>query len=344
LSLGLFIGAWALTGGVRRYALATRLLDLPNARSSHSIPTPRGGGMAIVVMALLTLPLLGWLGALSWSTVSGMVGGGALVAAVGFVDDHGHIRARWRLTGQFAAAAWIVTQLGGAPDISFLGRILGSGWVSHVLATFYLVWLSNLFNFMDGIDGIAGVETLTVCAGAALTSLLVLPGNSQWLAPVVIASATLGFLVWNWPPAKIFMGDAGAAFLGLILGALSLDAARTEPRLFWSWAILSGVFIVDATVTLIRRVLRREKFYEAHRSHAYQHAAVRWGGHRPVTITVGAITLGWLFPIALMAGLGLLDGLVATLIAYAPLVAVALWLDAGRPNGGKRSKMAARSI
>ena len=285
--------------------------------------------MAIVVVVLLSLPVLGWVGALSWPAVVGWLGGGALVAAIGFADDHGHIAPRWRLLGQFAAAAWIVTQLGGAPDVAVFHYLLHGGWTSHVLATIYLVWLTNLFNFMDGIDGIAGVETLTVCVGAALLSVLTFPGQSLWLAAVVLASATLGFLVWNWPPARIFMGDAGAGFLGLMLGALSLENAKAEPRLFWSWVILLGVFIVDATVTLIRRVVRREKFYEAHRSHAYQRAALRWRGHRRVTILVGVINLCWLLPIALLVGLGVVDGLIATVIAYTPLVVIALWLGAG---------------
>lgn len=328
VAIGLFLGAWALTGRFLRYALATSLLDVPNVRSSHTIATPRGGGIAIVIMVLLALPILAGLGALSWSTVLGLAGGGTLVSAIGFADDHRDIPPQWRLVGQFAAAAWIVSELGGSPDIPILGRVFESGLMGNVLATIYLVWLCNLFNFMDGIDGIAGVETLTVCAGAALISLVVLPG-SQWFAPVAFASGTLGFLVWNWPPARIFMGDAGSAFLGLMLGALSLDSARADPRLFWSWAILLGVFIVDATLTLIRRVLRRERYYEAHRSHAYQIAAARSRAHRPVTIAVGAINLLWLFPIAFLVGLGTLDGLLSTLIAYTPLVIVALRLDAG---------------
>ena len=336
LSLALFFGAWILTGRVRRYALATRLLDLPNERSSHTIATPRGGGIAIVVMTILALPILGWLGALDWSTVAGLVGGGLLVAAISFADDRNHIAPQWRLVGQFAAAIWIMVQLGGAPHIPILGQVMNGGWIGNFAVTLYLVWLSNLFNFMDGIDGIAGIETLTVCLGAAVISYVVLRGTDQWLSPVVVAAATLGFLVWNWPPAKIFMGDSGAAFLGLMLGALSLDAAKRDPRLFWCWVILLGVFIVDATITLCRRVSRRERFYEAHRSHAYQHAALRWRAHRPVTLFVGAVNLLWLLPWALLVGLGRLDALWGVSAAYVPLVLIALWLGAGSP-GSKKS-------
>ena len=128
------------------------------------------------------------------------------------------------------------------------------------------------------------------------------------------------------------MGDAGSGFLGLMLAVLSLQAGWVVNRLFWSWVILLGVFVVDATVTLIRRMAHGERFYEAHRSHAYQHAAVHRGAHMPVTLAVGVINLCWLLPVALMVALGWLDGLLGVLIAYAPLVVAAVRLKAGRPS------------
>ena len=128
------------------------------------------------------------------------------------------------------------------------------------------------------------------------------------------------------------MGDVGSGFLGLMLAALSLQAAGVVPTLFWSWVILLGAFVVDATVTLIRRVARGERFYEAHRSHAYQHAALRWHGHLPVTLAVGAIDLCWLLPIALLVAIGSLDGLLGVFIAYTPMVAAVLWLKGGKPS------------
>ena len=331
LPFGVFVAAWWLTGRFRRYAQARQLLDVPDMRSSHVVPTPRGGGVAIVLSALTALPVLGALGALAWSTLWGLLGGGALVALIGFVDDHGHIAPRWRLIGHLAAATWVLAWLGGLPPLSILGFVLKPGWVGNGLAVLYLVWVLNLTNFMDGIDGIAGVETITVSLGGVLLYLVAVPGNTPWLAPLVLTSATLGFLVWNWPPAKIFMGDAGSGFLGLMLAALSLQAAWVAPALFWSWVILLGAFIVDATVTLVRRVARRERFYEAHRSHAYQHATMR-RSHASVTLAVGAINLCWLLPVALLVALGSLDGLLGVFVAYAPLVAAALWLKAGTPS------------
>jgi Fuc2NAc and GlcNAc transferase len=204
------------------------------------------------------------------------------------------------------------------------------GWVTTVLMTIYLVWLVNLYNFMDGIDGIAGAEAVTVTVAAAgLYGLVGIPAPAG-MVPGLLAAAAAGFLVWNFPRARIFMGDAGSGFLGLMLGACSVLAALQAPALFWAWQILLGVFLVDATVTLLRRVLRGERFYEAHRSHAYQHAARRVGSHRPVTRAVVAIDVVWLLPMAALVATGRLEPLYGIAIAYAPLIALALYYNAGR--------------
>jgi Fuc2NAc and GlcNAc transferase len=193
----------------------------------------------------------------------------------------------------------------------------------------YLVWLLNLYNFMDGIDGIAGMEALTVCLCGAVLYILCLPEGNDWVVPLLMAGAVAGFLVWNFPRARIFMGDAGSGFIGIMLGAMSVYAGYVSPELFWAWLILLGAFIVDATVTLVRRGLRGEKVYEAHRSHAYQHAARKAGSHIPVTLAFAGINLLWLFPLAVLVTLGRLDGFAGLVIAYVPLVVGAMWFKAG---------------
>lgn len=319
----------ALTALLRRYALARSLMDIPNARSSHTVPTPRGGGVAIVLSFLLALPLAAALGGMSWALAFALLGAGGWVAAVGFLDDHGHIAARWRLLAHFAGAVWALAWLGGLPPLTLFGAVVDLGWLGHVCAAFYLVWLLNLYNFMDGIDGIAGVEAVTVCVGGAL--LYALLGQPLLaLVPLLLAVASAGFLYWNFPPAKIFMGDAGSGFLGLVLGILSLQAAWVAPQLVWSWLILLAVFVVDATWTLLRRLLRGYKVYEAHRSHGYQYASRRHAGHLPVTVAVLAINLGWLLPLALWVGMGYLDGLLGFVLASGPLVFLAIRYDAGK--------------
>ncbi|WP_207886329.1 glycosyltransferase family 4 protein [Pseudomonas sp. 30_B] len=317
-----------LTGVLRRYALARSIIDVPNARSSHTIPTPRGGGVSIVVSFLLALPLAAVFGSAGWPVVLALLGAGAGIALLGFLDDHGHIAARWRLLGHFSGTAWALFWLGGLPSLSVLGVELDLGWAGYLLAALYLVWLLNLYNFMDGIDGIASIEAICVCVGGAL--LYALSGHVHDAAlPLLLAAAVAGFLFWNFPPARIFMGDAGSGFLGIVLGILSLQAAWVESQLFWSWLILLGVFIVDATFTLLRRLLRGDKVYEAHRSHAYQYASRQFGRHLPVTLAVGLINLLWLLPIALWVCSGELDGVLGILLAYTPLLLLAVKFRAG---------------
>lgn len=330
-----------LTGWLRRYALARSLLDIPNARSSHSEPTPRGGGVAIVVSFLLALSLLAGMGLIVWPLAWALLGAGAGIAVQGFLDDHGHIAARWRLLGHFVAAIWALFWLGGLPPVVMFGFTVELGWLGHVLAAVYLVWLLNLYNFMDGIDGIASVEAICVCLGGALLYFLWnIAGSTQtteFLVPLILAAAVAGFLFWNFPPARIFMGDAGSGFLGITLGVLSLQAAWVAPQFLWSWLILLGVFVVDATFTLLRRLLRGDRVYEAHRSHAYQYASRRFGGHLSVTLAVTALNLLWLLPIALWVVWGGLDGLVGLVIAYAPLIGLAVKYKAGELESRKRS-------
>ena len=318
-----------LTWLLRRYALAKSLMDIPNARSSHSVPTPRGGGVAIVVTFLALLPLLGWTGWLGWPSVIGLFGGGAWVAIVGFLDDHGHIAARWRLLAHFIGAGWVLAWLPALPQLALAGYNLDLGLVGYGLAALMLVWLLNLYNFMDGIDGIASIEAITVCVGGALLYALIgIPMLAA--APLLLAACVGGFLVWNFPPARIFMGDAGSGFLGLILGGMTLQAAWATPQLLWSWLILLGVFIVDATFTLLRRLLRGDRVYEAHRSHAYQYASRHYGAHLPVTLAVLAINVLWLLPWACIVALGYVDGLLALLISWLPLVLLAVRFNAGQ--------------
>lgn len=322
------LGAFLLTALIRRYALS-RLMDIPNARSSHSVPTPRGGGVAIVCAFLVALTGLWFSGLVAGDDYLALAGGGLLVALIGFIDDHRHVPARWRLLGHFAAAVWILAWLDGLPLMVVAGLPICSPWLLLPVAAVYLVWLLNLYNFMDGIDGIAALEAIAVCL--AMCAIYLIGGHGQAvIVPLLLVAAVVGFALWNFPPAKIFMGDAGSGFLGLTLGALSLQGAWLQADYLWAWVIVLGVFVVDATVTLLRRLLNGEKVYQAHRSHAYQHAARRLGRHLPVTLASVAITLGWLLPVALcVVRLGL-DGVLGVVIGYLPLVGLALWYGAGR--------------
>ncbi|WP_285430511.1 glycosyltransferase family 4 protein [Pseudomonas sp. fls2-241-R2A-110] len=331
LLLAVFVVSWGLTLVLRRYALANSLMDTPNERSSHSVPTPRGGGVAIVVSFLLALLILRGLDLMSLATLVGLLGSGLLVALIGFADDHGHIAARWRLLGHFAASIWALYWLGGSPGVTVFGLTLDPGWIGNILFVLYLVWMLNLYNFMDGIDGLASAEAISVCLGMLLVYWFSANLELAW-GPLALVAAVAGFLCWNYPPAKIFMGDAGSGFLGIVLAGMSIEAASRSPELLWSWLIMLGVFIVDATWTLMRRLLRGEKVYEAHRSHGYQYASRKHRSHKTVTLASIAINFVWLMPLSIAVASGWIPGFFGMVVAYAPLLFIARTYKAGEPE------------
>jgi Fuc2NAc and GlcNAc transferase len=323
-----FLASALLTALVRRYLLRRRVLDIPNGRSSHSVPTPRGGGLSIVAVFLLTVLLLMQRGTISTSLGSALIGGGLAVAIAGFLDDHFPLPARLRLLIHFAAGGWALWQFNGMAPLPLGWMVWDLGWVGALVALVGLAWMINLYNFMDGIDGLAGLEAVSASGLGGL--LLVWSGFGGLAAGAfALTGASAGFLVWNWPPARIFMGDVGSGFLGFVFGVLVIASVRERPSLLWPWLILLSVFIVDSTVTLMRRLITGARWYEAHCSHAYQHAARRWGSHSKVTLTIAAINAVWLFPLAWAACVWPVAGPVFALIAMAPLVYTALRYDAG---------------
>lgn len=323
-----------LTYLLRVYALKNNIIDTPNSRSSHVIPTPRGGGVAIVVSFLIGIMLFYFQGYLALLPTVALIISGGVIALVGFWDDHGHIAARWRLLAHFSAAAFLLFCLGGFPALTISGYTIDLGLFGSVFGLLFLVWMLNLYNFMDGIDGLASAEAVIACIGAIVIYLI--SGNhielDSYLVLWLLASTVLGFLLWNFPPAKIFMGDAGSGFLGLIIGSLAISAGWIETKFFFCWLILLGLFIVDATWTLVRRVLGGFKVYEAHRSHGYQIASRKFKRHLPVTLLAIAINVVWLFPIALLVGLNIVNPIIALIVSYIPLLYVDYKLNAGINN------------
>lgn len=328
LILGSLTATLLLTGGFRRYALSRSLVDIPNVRSSHQVPTPRGGGLALVMVALVALGVLVGLGDISMPVFLALGGAGLMVAIVGFLDDHAHVPARWRLLVHFLAAGWGVYWLNGLPELVIWQQPVDLGVAGDLIAVVFLVWLLNLYNFMDGINGIAGIELVTIAFGGVLVGGVAGTWDAGPLLAVLIAGG-LGFLVWNFPHARIFMGDACSGFLGLILGLIAVWQGTLRPELFMAWVILLGTFVVDATVTLLRRIVRGEAFYEAHRSHAYQVASRHYASHTPVSLAVGLINLAWLTPMATLVFTSSLPALLVLVLAWVPLVVVALWFRAG---------------
>ncbi|MEY4683906.1 MAG: hypothetical protein RLZ25_365 [Pseudomonadota bacterium] len=332
--LGVFIvlallSGWA-TGWVRHYALI-RLLDVPNDRSSHTRPTPRGGGLGIVVV-LVVSGLMAFAAGLLPASLALALSAAIPLAIIGFIDDHGDVPARWRFLVQVISAIWAIYWIGGLEMLRIGGLDLHLGVLGYPFGILVMVWMLNLFNFMDGIDGIEASEVIFI--GLA-SSLLI--GGGITLAPapelltlVAISGATFGFLLWNWPPARIFMGDVGSGVLGFLLALLMLQSAVSGKLSLVIWVILSGVFLVDATVTLLIRLTQGERWYQAHRSHAYQHASRRFGNHRTVTLGVLAINLFWLLPMAFIAQMKPELEFLVMLVALSPLAYAGIRLGAGR--------------
>lgn len=282
--------AYFLTALVRFYALKKNILDIPNERSSHSIVTPRGGGLAIVATFIFTLLFMVAFEVVSVNIAAALVGGGFLIAAIGWLDDKNSVSPRLRLAVHFLAAVWALYWLDGFTQMELGFTTIQLGWAGSVIAAVGIVWLINLYNFMDGIDGIAGTEAICVALGAGV---LLFWGGSTGLAWVclTLAIAVGGFLVWNWSPAKIFMGDVGSGFLGFTFAVLALWSENAGAVPFIIWLLLLGVFIIDATITLIKRMSKGEKLYEAHRSHVYQLAVQAGYSHKQVTLTVLLINI-----------------------------------------------------
>jgi Fuc2NAc and GlcNAc transferase len=287
---GAALASAALTGWLRQLALARRWLDVPNERSSHSTPTPRGGGLAFAITVLAGVLVGGAAGTLSARTVIGIGGGGALVAVIGWIDDHRQLSQQLRAVGQIAAAAWALAWLGGMPSLSLGAERIALGGAGVPIALLVIVWAINLYNFMDGIDGLAASEAVSVgIAGGVLAWLAGDPALG--VLSLLVAASGAGFLYWNWPPARIFMGDVGSGFLGFMFGALAVLGERRATVPLLLWLLLGGVFVGDATVTLIRRLVRGDRWYAAHRTHAYQRAVAAGRTHRQVTLRVLLLNL-----------------------------------------------------
>ena len=323
-----FAAAGALTGFIRAYALWKNILDIPGSRSSHAIPTPRGGGLAIVVVFVAILIVLKVMHIIHTGLFISIFGSSIPIATIGMWDDYKNVRPLIRLPVHFLAAIWIILWSGYIGELTFGKYHVNLDWFGIVLTVLALMWLLNLYNFMDGIDGLASIETITVAVGAAA----LLFGNldvSSTIVLIFLACATAGFLLWNWHPAKIFLGDAGSGFLGICIGALCVHTLNEGSLSVWVWIILLAVFLVDATVTLIRRLLRGQRIYQAHRDHAYQHAARACGSHATVTVSVLLINVLWLWPLAYIANRHQILAMPLCVLALAPLVLISLHWRAG---------------
>ncbi len=329
----MFLLALGIALVVSRKARFFGLLDVPNTRSSHIKPTPRGGGLGIFIAVTLGV----WFSTtyqhvqIIWKYM--LIGAGA-VAIVGLWDDIRSVSARLRLTVHVFAAALLVLAFPNDAKIQLVSGVSIAGLPALLLSAIGAVTLINVFNFMDGIDGLAASEAVFVTGAGALI-LKMFGGNPQTPVAVVcvlVAAASAGFLLLNWAPARIFMGDVGSGFLGFAIAALALWSMVEHLMAFWTWMILGGVFVADASVTFFRRLFRGENVASAHRMHGYQRLARLWCSHKRVTLLATAINCFWLLPLAVVATAKPVYAPIVAGIAVIP-IGVAAWIvGAGLPD------------
>ncbi len=306
--------SWAAVAVLRPVLIRYRVVDAPNARSSHSAPKPRGAGLGLLTVALPAWAASGLMLEAPGGTWTVLVLALALAAA-SFVDDVRGLPALPRFAAQGLAVALGLAAFDAGPV--FQGLL--PPWLDGLMAGLLWLWFVNLFNFMDGIDGITGVETISLGLGLALIAPLAGFPAGQVLPGLVLAAAAAGFLVWNWAPSKVFLGDVGSVALGYLLGWLLLLAAAEGQ---WVAAlILPAYYLADATLTLLARLLRREKIWQAHKQHAYQRAVQRGWSH--------ARTAGWIAAgngLLILCALAAAAGLPWAALASASMVVFAmLW-------------------
>jgi len=271
----ILITSFAGTFLILKIAVRKNILDIPNIRSSHTQPTPRGGGLAIVISWYIGLAALRYIGMIESDLFFALLSG-AVLATISFLDDLFDIKPGLRILFQIVTVMSGLFFIGGFKVIYLSGTILNYPVILTFLAILGGVWFINLFNFLDGIDAYASTETLLV----ALGMLLVL--NNPVL--LILIFAVMGFLFWNWPKAKIFMGDIGSTQLGYILLILAIYFNNQFKFNFLGWLILTSLFWVDATLTLFKRWRNKENLSQAHRKHYYQRIVQYGFSHRKTVI------------------------------------------------------------
>jgi len=273
--IALLLLSFGLTYLIKEYAIKNSLVAEMNERSSHTIPIPHGGGIAIAITWFLGLSYLYYTNKIEHSLYFALIVG-VIISVVSYFDDLFDLSAKVRLATQALVASSGLYFLGGFKKLDFIYFSIDNHIVTNIFAFFMIVWFINLYNFLDGIDGYAGSEA--VFLGIAGYFLF---GGDHFL---VLIAAVSGFLVWNWHKAKIFMGDVGSTLLGYNVAIFTIYYANQDSSNFWVWIILFSLFWFDATLTLYRRYRNREQLSKAHKKHAYQRLTQSGWSHSKVTI------------------------------------------------------------
>jgi Fuc2NAc and GlcNAc transferase len=312
-----FVTALLATGLWLSLAQRRNWLDHPNLRSSHVIPTPKSGGAGFV-LAFTVFALSLYAGQVLTIHQLLLASSALLLAITGFLDDLRPLSIAVRISMQIISSTLALYLLGGIPPLMFPWGPLTPEWLLAIMLVAGMVWLINLYNFMDGIDGLAAMEAIFFCLALAL---LCRTANLPMAAMLSLglAVAVSGFMYFNLPPAKLFMGDLGSNYLGFMLAILGGVAVQSGSVNIWTLLVLLGAFIVDATATLVGRMRSGQVWYHAHRSHAYQQAALRWNSHGKVVVVIALINVLWLLPMAWLTTVYESWGVLLLFVAWLPL-------------------------
>ncbi|PLY10464.1 MAG: glycosyl transferase [Arcobacter sp.] len=271
----LVIISFVLTFFIKNYAIKKSLVAHVNERSSHTVPIPHGGGIAIAITWFLGIIYLYVNNEIEINLFYALMIG-VIISVVSYLDDLFELSAKVRLITQSLVALLGLILLGGLDSISFGLLDIDNFIFTNIFAFFMIIWFINLYNFLDGIDGYAGSEAIFLSLSG-----FILYGGSHFLILIV---AVFGFLIWNWHKAKIFMGDVGSTLLGYNVAIFTIYYANNDNKNLWIWIILFGIFWFDATLTLYRRKINGEKLSQAHKKHAYQRLTQSGWSHSKVTI------------------------------------------------------------
>lgn len=270
----LFLASFSLTYFIKNYMIKKSLVATVNERSSHTTPTPHGGGIALAITWFIGLFYLFITNQIEQNLFYALLFG-AVISIVSFFDDIYELSPKIRLMVQAIVAIGGLYFLGGFETLTFGIFDLQNLIFTNIFAFFMIIWFINLYNFLDGINGYAGSEAIFL----SIAGFILFSGNHF----LVLSVAVLGFLYWNWNKAKIFMGDVGSTLLGYNIAIFTIYYANEESTNFWIWIILFGVYWFDATLTLIRRKLNKEKLSQAHKKHGYQRLTQAGWSHYKVT-------------------------------------------------------------
>jgi Fuc2NAc and GlcNAc transferase len=306
------------TRAYRSFAIRRGIVASLNFRSLHQRPVPRGGGIVFSLVCLAAVIGLSFIDTVDPRLLRALVAGGVVATVFGFVDDARQVGPALKLFVQMALAAWILVCFDGVPLID---PMLTPYWLDLAMSWLGLVWLMNLYNFIDGIDGLAAMGAVSISAIAILALFLTGTERSVILLLATLAVCSAGFLVLNWPPASIFMGDSGSLFLGFCFGTFIAATMIQGDLSLWSWLIIFAYFAGDTTTTTLVRIFVADKWYGEHRSHAYQNLARIWGSHGRVVRAIFIYHLLWLVPLAVWSVLAPAAAPIASVLALAPVVA-----------------------